>query len=666
VEIGILMGLLGLGLVFGMGGSSDTDEQTASDMPVENPDDTEDPTVAPAEPANQFVYDGSPTLIGTDGDDTLVYLDFTPENTTLMTQTEVIDGGLGDDYIEAGFFLNDSGPATSGLVVNGGDGDDTLSSTGIGSEFNGGDGNDLIDVSANDTVNGGTGNDTISSAGGAEVDGGTGDDVLTGEHGDTLFGGAGNDVLSEASSMSGGDGNDTISGGYELSGGDGDDLLTSYANPYAAGDGDAIGMSGDAGNDTLTASADIGYDNTPSVPGSYLGMSGGEGADVFDVQITMPSNISTANSLEDIERDTFLNIVDFDPDQDVLAVQINGNEGNANYEMTWAEIVQRDFADESSSEPMLERVVQMNFAATETTGTFTTWFRLPSELYFPITEIEFVAGPGVTIRDDVVVLPTDGTSVVFDPDDNFADPLIVYSDDVEYWEIGSLSLSDGDDYADIQYYNAGVYGEMGDDTITTHDSHSSISGGEGDDLITALGGESGLNGGEGNDTIDGLDSDGISGGAGDDVINVKIQGAQRVFGYADGGEGDDTISLTAEIGDDGAYGSIVSPIFGGEGVDAFDVQLNLSDTSYNDDDLDTSDSGTILELSDFDANEDSLVIQINRGDGNEDREMASAEIISNKIVMTFAATDTFGEHTTAIRLGSDVNITLDDIVFVQN
>jgi Ca2+-binding RTX toxin-like protein len=235
------------------------------------------------EPVNQLVYDGSPTLVGTDGDDRLVYLGFTPKNFTLMTQTEVIDSGLGDDYIEAGFFLNDNDFAsTSGLIINGGDGDDTLSSNGIGSEFNSGDGNDLIDVAVNDTVNGGSGNDTISSTGGAVVDGGTGDDALIGQYNDTQFGGAGNNVLSGASSMSGGDGNDTISGFYELSGGDGDDLLTSSANPYAAGDGDAIGMSGDAGNDTLTASADIGYGNTPFVPGSTLVRSGGDGADLFD------------------------------------------------------------------------------------------------------------------------------------------------------------------------------------------------------------------------------------------------------------------------------------------------------------------------------------------------------------------------------------------------
>ena len=176
------MGVLGLGLMFGMGGDSDNDDEP-SDIVNDTDDDPIVPVTAinPA-PVSNFVYDGSPTLTGKDGDDTLVQLDSTPENETLMALTRVIDG----------------------------DGDDTLLSNGVGPEFNGGDGNDLIDVATNDTVNGGTGNDTNSSAGGAVVHGGTGDDVLNGQHGDTHFGGAGNDALSGASSMSGGDGNDTI------------------------------------------------------------------------------------------------------------------------------------------------------------------------------------------------------------------------------------------------------------------------------------------------------------------------------------------------------------------------------------------------------------------------------------------------------------------------
>lgn len=603
MEIAILLGLLGFGFAAGMGGGSGDD--TTSDV---EPEETEsDGTTEPDAPQTFEI-----------GDSVLTY-DVTG---SFVTGTE------GDDTV-----IGDEGNDLGGPDIFLGAGDDYADPLIIENEIHGGDGND-----------------TLVAYDRSELFGDDGDDLLIGEGGGT---------------SQGGNGNDTISDGGIASGGAGDDVISGTAYPYAAAEGFGTGMSGDEGDDTLTAhSYSFNYDT--SNYDSLLDVSGGEGADVFDVQIDMPRVGSPAYSLEDIERDTFLNLSDFEPDEDVLTVQINGTEENPNFEMTWAEIGLRDFADESSSEPMLERVVQMNFAATETTGTFTTWFRVGSELDFPIDEIDFVAGPGVTIRDDVLVLPTDGTSVVFDPDDNFADPLVVYSDHVEYWEIGSFGLSDGDDYADIRFYNAGVYGELGDDTLTIHSSQSFISGGEGDDLITALSGESGLSGGEGNDTLNGFDNNHISGGAGDDVINVSIEGDQRVYGSTDGGEGDDTISLTAEIGDDGSYGSIVSPISGGEGADAFDVQLNLSDTSYNVDDLDTSNSGTILELSDFDPNEDSLVIQINRGDGNEDRDMTSAEIISNNIVITFAATDTFGEHTTAIKLGHDVNITLDDIVFVQN
>tara|TARA_B110000977_G_scaffold150356_1_gene190654 strand:- start:108 stop:365 length:258 start_codon:yes stop_codon:yes gene_type:complete len=84
MEIGVLMGLLGLGLMFGMGGDSDNDDE-----PSDVITDTDDDPIVPVTPINpapvsEFVYDGSPTLTGTDGDDTLVYLDFTLENRTLM------------------------------------------------------------------------------------------------------------------------------------------------------------------------------------------------------------------------------------------------------------------------------------------------------------------------------------------------------------------------------------------------------------------------------------------------------------------------------------------------------------------------------------------------------------------------------------------------------
>lgn len=584
-----------------------------------------------------------------------------------MVQTEVIDGGLGDDYIEAGFYFDDSGPSTSGLVVNGGDGDDTLSSDGIGSEFNGGDGNDLIDVAVNDTVNGGTGNDTISSNGGAVVDGGTGDDVLTGDLGDTHFGGAGNDVLSGASSMSGGDGNDTISGDYELSGGDGDDVLTSYANPSAAGEGDAIGMSGDAGNDTLTASADIGYDNTPSVPGSYLSMSGGEGADVFDIQLDMssPSHLSPSPTVP-TQTSTYLNIADFDPAEDVLTVQINRDEEGADREMISAEIVGTQ--------------LQMTFAATETDGEHSASIWLGSSVDVSIEDIVFVAGPGIIIG-QVLTIPNDGGDINgTDGNDTLISEISGNEDLYRNIDIGDIRLGDGDDLADVALYGGNIYGELGDDTIASSGIGGSLIGGDGDDLIESRNGLNLVEGGEGNDTLIGLEDDKMYGGTGDDVLTVETS-QPWYAGVAEGGTGDDTISVHTYIGtDDLPYWIPSAIVVGDEGEDIFELQLNMRHQTLGDGSFSLSSTTALADINlvDFDPDEDSIVVQINRADGNEDREMTSAELVTTEresqgqlytdyeLVMEFAATDAIGAHTAVIELGSDMNLTFEDIVFVQN
>ena len=548
MEIGVLMGLLGLGLMFGMGGSSDDDEEPA-DVVADTDDDPVVPVAPPEpEPVNQLVYDGSPTLVGTDGDDRLVYLDFTPENSTLMTQTEVIDGGLGDDYIEAGFFLNDNDFAsTSGLIINGGDGDDTLSSNGIGSEFNGGDGNDLIDVAFNDTVNGGSGNDTIGSTGGAVVDGGTGDDALIGQYNDTQFGGAGNDVLSGASSMSGGDGNDTISGYYELSGGDGDDLLTSYANPYAAGDGDALGMSGDAGNDTLTASADIGYGNTPSVPGSTLVMSGGDGADLFDIQLNpVDSPIGTPTSTEPTQAGTYLHIADFNPDEDTLTIQINQNGSELGERPLTAVIIVNDeivldFQGQGDQTPFSTTIGLQNAEGISVDDLTIQYVDLAGNVS-SVWEPDSNAGEVLTLpEDESGIIGTDGNdtlSVAFSE---------AYTEDYLPRFFGAIRLGDGDDLADVEIFSPNIDGGLGNDTIVSSDIDGRILGGDGDDLIVTYA-LNYIEGGDGNDTISGGEAEQIFGGAGDDVLSASAAGIYDSNGVLDGGTGDDTITASSAIG----------------------------------------------------------------------------------------------------------------------
>jgi len=109
---------------------------------------------------------------------------FTLSSVTLID----VEAGAGNDSVT----VESSMPATLGVSVQGGPGDDTIM---------GGPGND--------TLGGGAGNDSIAGGPGDDsIKGGQGDDVLAGGKGnDTLFGSLGNDT------MRGGLGDDSLNGG---------------------------------------------------------------------------------------------------------------------------------------------------------------------------------------------------------------------------------------------------------------------------------------------------------------------------------------------------------------------------------------------------------------------------------------------------------------------
>ncbi len=160
------------------------------------------------------------------------------------------------------------------LPLAGTDGDDTL----VGGHLirtDGGAGEDLIQLDRGGLVLGGEGNDTIDIAGSALIRGGAGDDVIRAE-----FNGGRPD---------------------DFRGGAGDDYIVVNEGGFALGE---------AGDDTLTASTTEANDGFV-----YPGLSGGEGADSFQVL--------TAGPLPDSSPATpFLlaRIYGFDPAEDVLVV----------------------------------------------------------------------------------------------------------------------------------------------------------------------------------------------------------------------------------------------------------------------------------------------------------------------------------------------------------
>jgi Ca2+-binding RTX toxin-like protein len=136
----------------------------------------------------------------------------------------------------------------SEVVVDGGAGNDTITTAGGDDTAFGGEGNDLLTLGGgDDSARGNDGNDTIHGGDGRDtLRGGDGDDALYGGNGnDELHGGQGRDYLSGGNgrdTISGGDDDDTILGGNgsdSLRGGDGDDSIGggSGANTIDGGHG---------------------------------------------------------------------------------------------------------------------------------------------------------------------------------------------------------------------------------------------------------------------------------------------------------------------------------------------------------------------------------------------------------------------------------------------
>ena len=179
-----------------------------------------------------------------------------------------VHGGAGNDFISG----TGSPIGRVRLLLDGGDGNDTVRGTlgddtitgGIGNDnLKGSNGNDTISADdGDDFVDGEAGNDSIDGGNGADLlRGGVGNDTLLGGNDfDTLEGGNGSDLLDggdSVDSLLGGAGNDTLLGGLgadTLDGGDGNDVLDGGRNndSIVGGLGDDK-IRGDHGNDTIDA-----------------------------------------------------------------------------------------------------------------------------------------------------------------------------------------------------------------------------------------------------------------------------------------------------------------------------------------------------------------------------------------------------------------------------
>ncbi len=194
------------------------------------------------------------------------------DTVTVGTQSNltIIDGGAGNDVVTS---------ANSSVEFNGGSGDDHFISGRAGDLFSGGVGFDTVDysqyaeaVSVSLTTSTGPGGDTlvgVEQVIGSSMDdtiiGGGASEALLGRNGaDQLYGGEG------ADSLSGGDGNDHLYGqsasggadmGDSIDGGDGSDYLQGNAgNDTLEGGLGSDRINGGANDDLIRGGGDVGSD----------------------------------------------------------------------------------------------------------------------------------------------------------------------------------------------------------------------------------------------------------------------------------------------------------------------------------------------------------------------------------------------------------------------
>lgn len=479
--------------------------------------------------------DGADSVVGGDGNDT-------------------IDTSGSQDLLDAGWpgygpipaVAPDGDPDDDKDTVDGGAGDDSISTGDDADVINAGTGNDTVDAGIDDdSVQGGAGNDLlIGSEGNDTLSGGGDDDTIFGgletpapdavnladdgfgapfgpdpdplNNADLIDGGAGNDLIygqDDADTITGGTGNDTIDGGVDddsIMGGQGEDvILGGHGQDFIQGNNDDDHITGGRGSDTLEGNA--GDDTIIGGAGDSI-IGGGDADSIF------------------IDQDE----VDENGDNDA-AIFVEGN----------------TFGDDNDTLDLTDFVAYRNLVETadgdgdSTSGTVEV--QNDENEWVPVSFNEI----------ENLLLPDKAPDLVVDGEE-FGEVMDPLYDDADGPTDGGGDIIDGPDGDDDSIRGNGgddtINAGEGDDTVDGGADNDSVLGGNGDDIVMGGEGDDTVRGEEGNDTVDGGEgNDSVTGGAGDDVL--------------DGGAGDD--SLTGGSGDDTIDGGLGNDtITGSTGADS--------------------------------------------------------------------------------------------------
>ncbi|NHZ95800.1 calcium-binding protein [Massilia sp. CCM 8734] len=470
-------------------------------------------------------------LQGSNADDTLFGAEF---NDTISGNggEDVMFGYGGDDYIVSND--PDDGARAKGDVLFGNDGNDTLL---------GGRGQDVL--------NGNVGDDF--------ADGGAGNDQLNGEQGnDTLQGGAGHDTLSDhqgRDSLLGGGGVDFLDsergGSSVLDGGIDNDMLL--------GDGQDT-LIGGGGNDRITIRT-----RANEAVATTLA-DGGDGNDLFSVALL---NQGSARVTGGGGRDVYLLERESGPAGYVVTDFAAGPGGDRIDVSRLLAGVNLSLGDPFSSARGYLKLVQdgadtvLQFDADGARGT--------ASVFTTVLRLEGVAAQSVAANISTSQISPAGID----------DGEIFIGDERDDTIFGS-SLNDryeGNGGADIMLSGEGhdtLLGGAGADGLFGMQGDDLLDGGEGDDNLKGGEGSNTLLGGAGNDwlTVDYAGDSLLDGGDGND--NLKAGGSQLTgFGTVrlSGGAGDDYIQISS------AASAVTVTSSGGSGHDTF--VLSLSGTPGN-------------------------------------------------------------------------------------
>ncbi|MEM8794744.1 MAG: LamG-like jellyroll fold domain-containing protein, partial [Pseudomonadota bacterium] len=572
--------------------------------------------------------EGADTLFGGGGNDTLDGGSGTDE-VFGGSGNDVIDGGTGADQIDGGSGADTiilSGDER-GTTVDGGDGTDTIvlaSDVTVddfdpvnveridtrGNTLSGTEDNNTIDLSGlsqtggnevvidagdgDDTVTGTNNNDTLLGGEGADtLFGGNGNDTLEGDIGnDELFGGSGNDVLNGGEGedqLFGGSGNDTIDGG---SGADTIDAGAGWDRIILSGDETGTTIDGGSETDTIVLASGVTVDNFDP---SNVERIESNGNTLFGTDI---NNTIDLGGLSQVGGDPV--VIDAGAGDDNVtgttshdtliggegADVLTGGSGN-------------DTLDGGSGNDQLFGGVGADFIDGGTGADTIDAGEGHDTIVLSGDEI------GTTVEggegSDTVVLSSDVTVDDFDPSG------------VERIDTGGNTLfgTDDDNTIDLTGVNQVNGSEVvidagaGNDTVSGTEQANTLSGGEGADTLF---------GGGGNDTLDGgTGADQLFGGAGADVIDGGT-GADTI----DGGEGSDRIILSGdERGTtvEGGGGTDTIVLASDVTVDDFDPS-NVERIESNGNTLFGTDDDNTIDLSGITQSGGNAVI-IDTGDGND-------------------------------------------------